>query len=94
MDKLLYNYFGYNEDSFKNKNARLIQKTYRHYRMYNIEKKCDMMKYGKYLVYMNDKKLDNETKDELEYWKNKRHFIKNDNKIKVILKDYEIINNK
>ena len=39
MDKLLYNYFGYNEDSFKNKNARLIQKTYRNYRRYNIEKK-------------------------------------------------------
>ena len=51
-----------------------------------------MMKYGKYLVHINDKKIDNETK-ELEYWKNERNFIKNDNKIKVILKDYEIINN-
>ena len=92
MDRVLYNYFGYNAESFQNENARLIQNTYRNYRRYNIEKKMDMMKYGKKLTYITDKNLDKENEEELKYWRSERNFIKNDNKINIILKDYEIIN--
>ena len=45
MDNFLYNYFGYNKDYVLNKNASLIQKTYKNYKDYKIKKTQDYIKY-------------------------------------------------
>tara|TARA_B110001450_G_C17363387_1_gene376503 strand:- start:329 stop:607 length:279 start_codon:yes stop_codon:yes gene_type:complete len=90
MDKLLYNYFGFNENHIKNQNATLIQDTYRKYKKYNLQKKIDMIHYGNKLTYKTDNKINEEINEENEFWKNQRKKIKNE-KINFILKDYEII---
>ena len=58
MDKLLYNYFGFNENHIKNQSAILIQHTYRNYKKYNLQKKIDMIRYGN--------KLTNKTEDKIK----------------------------
>lgn len=90
MDKFLYNYFGYNEDYIKNQSAILIQKTYRNYKNYNLQKKIDMICYGNKLTNKTNLRINKEIKEENEFWKNQRIRIKN-KKINLILKEYEII---
>ena len=91
MDKFLYNYFGFNENHIKNQSAILIQQTYRNYKKYNLQKKIDMIRYGNKLTNKTEERLNKEIMEENEFWKNQREKIKNE-KIKLILKDYEIIN--
>lgn len=91
MDKLLYNYFGFNENYIKNQSAILIQHAYRNYKKYNLQKKIDMIQHGNKLTNKTEKRLNKEIMEENEFWKNQRIRIKNE-KIKLILKDYEIIN--
>ena len=90
MDKFLYNYFGLNENYIKNKSASLIQKTYRNYKNYSLQKKIDMIRYGNKLTNKTEARLNKEIMEENEFWKKQRIKIKNE-KIKLILKDYEII---
>ena len=91
MDKFLYNYFGINENYIQKQSAILIQKTYRNYKNYSLQKKIDMIRYGNKLTNKTDNQINKEIKEENEFWKNQRIRIKNE-KIKLILKDYEIIN--
>ena len=91
MDKFLYNYFGFNENHIKNQSAILIQKTYRNYKNYSLKKKIDMIHYGNKIKNKTEEKINKEIMEENEFWKNQRIRIKNE-KIKLILKDYEIIN--
>ncbi len=90
MDKFLYNYFGLNENYIKNKSASLIQKTYRNYKNYSLQKKIDMIRYGNKLTNKTNLRINKEIMEENEFWKKQRKKIKNE-KIKLILKDYEII---
>ena len=90
MDKFLYNYFGLNENHIKNQSAILIQQTYRNYKKYNLQKKIDMIRYGNKLTNKTEERLNKEIMEKNEFWKNQRIRIKNE-KIKLILKDYEII---
>lgn len=90
MDKFLYNYFGLNENYIKNKNASLIQKTYRNYKNYSLQKKIDMIRYGNKLTNKTNLRINKEIKEENEFWKNQRIRIKNE-KLNLILKDYQII---
>lgn len=90
MDKLLYNYFGFNENHIKNQSAILIQHTYRNYKKYNLQKKIDMIQHGNKLTNKTEKRLNKEIMEENEFWKNQRIRIKNE-KINFILKDYQII---
>tara|TARA_B100001142_G_C14319023_1_gene649675 strand:+ start:453 stop:746 length:294 start_codon:yes stop_codon:yes gene_type:complete len=95
MDKLLYNYFGYNEDYIKNKSASLIQKTYINYKSYQIQKKMDLIKYYKTLINKKNEKTEKdeneEIKEENDYWNKERIRVKSE-KVNLILKDYEIVN--
>jgi len=90
MDLFLYNYFGYNEGYIKNKKARMIQKIYRNYKNYNLQKKIDMIKYGHKITNKTNDKINEEINDEHKFWKTQRIKIKSE-KINLILKDYEII---
>ena len=86
MEKILYNYFGYNEEHIKNKSAYLIQKTYRNYKRYKKNKICDYIKYFDLFNSKTDLELEKEDEEEINYWKNQRYLIKNK-----VLGNYEII---
>lgn len=86
MEKILYNYFGYNEEYIKNKSASLIQKTYRNYKSYKKNKISDYIKYFHLFNSKTDSEIEKETEEEINYWKNQRYLIKNK-----ILGNYEII---
>ena len=90
MDKFLYNYFGINENYIQKQSAILIQKTYRNYKNYSLKKKIDMIHYGNKLKNKTEEKINKEIMEENEFWKKQRIRIKNE-KIKLILKDYQII---
>ena len=68
----------------------LKQHTYRNYKKYNLQKKIDMIHHGNKLTNKTEERLNKEIMEENEFWKNQRIRIKNE-KIKLILKDYEII---
>lgn len=86
MDKFLYHYFGYNKDYILNKNAFLIQKTYRNYKHYKIKKTQDYIKYFSIFNNKTDKLLEKENLEDIDYWNNQRYLIK-----KKILGDYIIL---
>ena len=86
MDNFLYNYFGYNKDYVLNKNASLIQKTYKNYKDYKIKKTQDYIKYFSIFNNKTDKQLEKENLEEIDYWNNQRYLIK-----KKILGDYIIL---
>ena len=44
MDSFLHNIFGYNTDNYLNKSARIIQRAYRNYKNFQINKIIDIIR--------------------------------------------------
>lgn len=87
MDNFLYNYFGYNEEYIKNKNALIIQRAYRNFKHYKKNKIADYIKYFNIFNNKSDEILNKEDNEELDYWDTQRYLIKNK-----IIGNYVIIN--
>ena len=86
MHKFLYNYFDYRTYELYKISAVLIQKTYRNYKKYQIQKRLNSIKFLKSESKL-DKIYDIHINNELDFWKTSRNLIKN----KKQLKDYDII---
>ena len=73
MDNLLYRVIGYKTDKYQNKSAIKIQKAYKNYRNYQINKRLDIIHN---LIPENKKSINKENLEELLYWKEMRDIIK------------------
>ena len=75
MESILYNYTGFLTNNLKNYYASKIQKAYRSHKLYEINRRIDLIK-NKILVIKRLEQNDNEVEEEIEYWNLIRNSIK------------------
>tara|TARA_Y100000768_G_scaffold277769_1_gene213157 strand:+ start:9746 stop:10012 length:267 start_codon:yes stop_codon:yes gene_type:complete len=73
MESILYNYTGFLTNNLKNYYASKIQKAYRSHKLYEINRRIDLIKNKIPVINTMEQ---NEVKEEIEYWNLIRNSIK------------------
>lgn len=73
MESILYNYTGFLTNNLKNYYASKIQKAYRSHKLYEINRRIDLIKNKIPVINTMEQ---NEVKQEIEYWNLIRNSIK------------------
>lgn len=84
MDYYIYKLFGYKTTFLLNNSASKIQKSYRNYKLYQIQIRKNIIN-RKCINYISDNLIDLENIIEIEYWNTMRNNIKNINNNWIII---------